>query len=165
MGRSRSDSNSFEKSTRRKNRGRLLLPTRHDVADPSVVLTRVAQPPTIRSTTNLGRILALVAVRSIGGSIERQTGGQDGLMLRNWIEITTKGDTSGRPLTLGEIFDVQDLGESRTKFKFSKDIIDDVNSKRPGAVLSPSDVSRAEKLEASRMAQADAKDMRANDGR
>lgn len=80
-------------------------------------------------------------------------------MLRNWIEITTKGDTSGRPLTL------QDLGESRTKFKFSKDIIDDVNSKRPGAVLSPSDVSRAEKLEASRMAQADAKDMRANDGR
>ncbi len=94
---------------------------------------------------------------------EMKHGEQDGLMLRNWIEIATGGDTSGRPLTLNEIFDIQDLGVSKTKFKFSREIIEDVNSKRPGEALSPADVSRAEKLEASRMAQADAKEIRAND--
>lgn len=83
---------------------------------------------------------------------------QDGLNLRNWIEIVTKGDTSGRALTPSEIAEIQELGWSKTRYQYSKEMIEDVNAKRPAELLSPSDVRRAELLEESKTARAEAED-------
>lgn len=73
-------------------------------------------------------------------------GEQDAAILRNLIDIVTGRDTTGRPLTNDEIDSVIQLGHSKVQRKFPRELVEDVNSKRAGRVLSPEEVARAEKL-------------------
>ncbi|MBX9948337.1 MAG: hypothetical protein K2Y39_04195 [Candidatus Obscuribacterales bacterium] len=77
-------------------------------------------------------------------------GEQDATILRNLIDIVTGRDTTGRPLTSDEIDSVVQLGQNNVQRKFPRELVEDVNSKRAGRVLSPEEVARAEKLAAAK---------------
>ncbi|MBA3994639.1 MAG: hypothetical protein C0469_14025 [Cyanobacteria bacterium DS2.3.42] len=90
------------------------------------------------------------ASRTIDSYVHEMTHGeQDGLMIRNFIDIVTGGDTSVRPLTPRELDAVVQLAENRIGARYPKDLVEDINVKRSGRVLRQEEVIRAEKLEAS----------------
>jgi hypothetical protein len=82
-------------------------------------------------------------------------GEQDGLVIRNLIDLATGGDTTGRSLTADETAAIQDMARQRTGGWYSEEMIEDVNGKRAGRVLSPAEVRRAKGLESSMKAESD----------
>ena len=74
---------------------------------------------------------------------EAKHGEQNGLTLRRAIDIATGGDTSGGALTKAELQKVKSVYEMATGLNTDEKIIQDVNLKRAGRILSPEDHSRA----------------------
>ncbi len=80
---------------------------------------------------------------------EATHGEQDGVIVRNFIDRVTGGDTTGRPLIAREIDEIVDLGKDRAGTTFPRELIEDINIKRAGKLLREEEAARAQQLESS----------------
>lgn len=83
-------------------------------------------------------------------SHEMTHGEQDGVILRNLIDTVTGGDTTGKRLSNWEVEDVINLGFDRMGWRYTKELIQDINLKRDGKLLSPEETARAQRLQTDR---------------